>query len=335
MSRFNPETLPYLKPSKDRRVVLITGGSSGIGFYTVLHLYLHGYVIYIAGRNRSRVLKSIKELQQQAAIIRSKYKPQTLLDERFLGDVFFLEIDLLNLSSVLRGVHNFHNLEKCLHILINNAGVMALPYSITNDGFEIQLQTNYISPFLLTTKLLPLLERTADLYPDKEPPRVLYLSSVGHYFAFKYFSMNTKFNYRPDIVFTWFRYGMAKTAGIHFMKMLALRNPRVLSMTVHPGFVMNANLFSYWTSLPIIGIVFWCLFQIVGFFFGVPIDVGAYASIKCCMDPTLTVEKDNGKYFTTNGIESEPSKVARNMDYAAQTWIWTVHQLAERNISIP
>lgn len=330
VQKFNPHSLPYYNPAKDRRVALITGGNSGIGFYTVLHLYLHGFVIYIAGRSKSRVQKSIKELHQHAHAHRSSY-PST---DQWLGEVHFLELDLSRLASVVQAAGIFANLEKCLHILINNAGIMGLPYQPTVDGFDIQLQTNYVAPFLLTTKLLPMLERTADLYPDKEPPRILYLSSIGHHFAFRYFGPNTTFDLRPALVFSWLRYGVAKTAGIHFVKMLALRNPRVLSVAVHPGFVMNANLFAYWTSMPIIGLVFWCWFHIIGFFFGVLSETGAHASVKCCLDPTLTVEKDNGKYFATNGVESLPSKVAGNMDYAARTWIWTVHELGQRHYDI-
>jgi NAD(P)-dependent dehydrogenase (short-subunit alcohol dehydrogenase family) len=331
---FNPENLPYLNPSNDRRVVVITGGNTGVGYFTVLQLYLHGYIVYIAARGKSRVMKSIKELKENATKLRLKYTSHQSSSERFLGELHFLEIDLVNLKSVLNAVETFRKLESELNILINNAGVMALPFSLTQDNFEIQLQTNYVSPFLLTLKLLPLLEKTADAYPNKGPPRVVHLSSIGHQFAFRYINMNSTFNYTPNFIFTWFRYGLAKTASIHFMKMLALRNPKILCLSVHPGFVMNANLFSYWTRLPIIGIMFWCLFQIFGWLFGVSSEEGAYSTVKCCLDPGLSLEKDNGKYFATGGIEAEPSKVARNMDYAAKSWIWTIHQLSERGISI-
>ena len=52
------------------------------------------------------------------------------------------------------------------------------------------------------------------------------------------------------------------------MKMLTLRNPKVLFLTVHPGLVMNTNLFSYWTRLPIVGIIFWFAFYLFGYFSG-------------------------------------------------------------------
>lgn len=331
---FDPTTYPYYNPSVDRKVAIVTGGNSGIGFCTVLHLYLHGYIVYIAGRSKSRVTKAISELKEQAAVKQVQYLPQEAR-ERYTGEIFFLDIDLLDLNSVIRAAEIFKSLETTLHILVNNAGVMALPFCLTKDGFEIQLQTNYIAPFLFTTRLLPLLERTAETKGNSvNPPRIVYLSSVGHHFAFRYFLMNSHFNYYPNIIFTWLRYGMAKTAAIHFMKMLALRNPSILCVSVHPGFVMNTNLFAYWTRLPIIGIVFWCLFQIFGYFFGVSNEQGALASLRGCMDPSLLVQHDNGKYFATGGVEAEPSRVARNMDYAARTWIWTLKELSDRNITI-
>lgn len=335
MTGFNPESIPYINPNVDRRIALITGGNSGIGWYTVLQLYLHGYIVYIAARSKSRVNSSISELKEEATNIRLKYTSQQSSSERFLGELHFLEIDLLSLSSVLKAVDTFRSREKHLNILINNASIMALPYSVTQDGFEIQMQTNYVSPFLLTTKLLPLLENTSDFHPKSGPPRIIYLSSIGHQLAFKYFNLNSTFNYKPNILFTWFRYALAKTCGIHFMRMLALRNPKILCVSVHPGFVMNTNLFAYWTRLPIIGILFWCFFQIFGYLFGVSTEQGSSAIVRCCLDPKLTLEDDNGKHFTTNGVESEPSKIARDMNFAARTWIWTVQELSERKISIP
>ncbi|KAL6452337.1 ENV9 Probable oxidoreductase ENV9 [Candida maltosa Xu316] len=325
-SSLDLDSLPYLNPSHDRRIAFITGGNSGLGFYTVLQLYLHGYTIYIAGRSKSRCINSIKELKNKAT---------EELNERFLGDLRFLEIDFSNLNSILTAVENFKKLEDNLHILINNAGAMALPYTLTTDKFEIQLQTNFVSPLVLTTKLLPILEKTKDKFPKLPTPRIIYLSSFGHLFALKYFSLTNDLNYSPNFIFTWVRYGMAKVAGIHFMKMLTLRNPKVLFITVHPGLIMNTNLFAYWTRLPMVGIMFWCLFHIFGYFFGVTSKEGANVVIQCSLDPNLTVENDNGKYFGPDGNESQPSLIASNMDYAARTWIWTVHELSKRGITIP
>jgi len=331
-SHFDPTSLPYHNPKKIRRVALITAGNSGVGWYTALHLYLHGYVVYLAGRSKVRCQNLIKTLVEEAAAIRADYD-EDQQNIRILGELHYLEIDLASLASVLRAVSTFRNLEKHLNILVNNADVSVLPYTVTPDGFDVQLQTNYVSPFLLTTKLLPLLECSADLYPHLEAPRVIYISLVAHKIILGYFNLNACLNYHPNFFFTWIRYSIAKTAGIHFMRMLALRNPRVLCMSVHPGFIMHTNYFSYWTRLPIIGIVFWLFFELFGFLFGVTVEEGSHALVKCSLDPELTPENDNGSHFAYNN-KAEPSRIARNMDYAARSWIWTVHQLGKRHIDI-
>ncbi|ODV59766.1 Env9p [Ascoidea rubescens DSM 1968] len=323
MSKFDPNNLPYVNPSTDRRVCIITGGNSGIGWYTVLHLYLHGFVVYIGGRSKNRVDKATMEIKNEAMKRRIFYSKEELNSKK-CGELKFLQLDLCDLNSVETASITFKNQESSLNLLINNAGVMALPYSKTKDGFEIQLQTNFISHFLLTQRLIPLMEKK-----DVIDPRIIYLSSIGHRFQFYPFNMDSTFNFKPNILFTWFRYGMAKTAGIQYMKMLSLKNPKILSVAVHPGFVMNTNLFSYWTRLPLIGIIFWIFFQIFGFFFGVTNEEGAYATLKCALSKELTPETDNGKYYATHGIETNPSGVASSMDNAAATWLWTVHKLEE------
>lgn len=330
--QFDPTALPYYNCKRERRVALISSGNSGVGWYTALHLYLHGYVVYLGGRLKSRCQNLIKLLVQEAAAISAQYSAEERAS-RSAGELHYLEIDLASLASVVRAVQALRNLEKHLNVLLNNADVLVLPYTETLDGFEVQLQTNYVSPFLLTTKLLPLLERTADLYPNIEAPRVIYISLVAHKLAFRYFGLGLCLNYRPNFIFTWLRYLIAKTAGIHFMRMLALRNPRVLCVSVHPGFIMTTNYFSYWTRLPIIGVVFWFFFEIFGFLFGVTVEQGSHALVKYSLDTLLTPEQDNGSHFAYME-KAEPSRIARNMDYAARSWIWTVHQLGKRHIDI-
>lgn len=329
---FHPLSLPYLDPTKDRRTVLITAGMSGVGYYTVLQLHLHGYVVYLAGRSKSRASKAIEKLQEELARITDDYTVEQRT-KRFLGELHFLEMDLARLTSVLETVATFQNLEKNLNILINNAGVMVLSYTHTEDGFELQLQTSYVALFLLTIKLIPMLEETLYLYPEVGPPKVVYVTSVMHLMVLSQFNLSSCLNYYPNFLFTWYRYALAKTAGVHFTKMLALRNPRILCISVLPGYVMNTNHFTYLTRLPIIGIVFWCVFQMFSFLFGITSEAGALSVTKCCMDVSLSTTKNNGSHYLGLDVKN-PSSIAHNMDYAAQTWIWTIHQLGKRNINI-
>lgn len=326
------QTLPYLNPEKDRRTVLITAGTSGVGFFTVLQLHLHGYVVYLAGRSKNRATKAIERLRCELAAIVEGYSLEQRA-KRCLGELHYLEMDLARLSSVLETVAAYQELEENLNILINNAGVLVLPFTVTEDGFELQLQTSYIAPFLLTIKLLPMLERTSYYHPEAGPARVIYVSSVIHRMVVSQFNLSTSLNYYPNFIFTWYRFAVAKTAGIHFMKMLALRNPRILCVSVLPGNVMNTDHFSYLTRLPIIGFIFWCIFQICSYCFGITSQEGANPVANCCMSTSITTTKDNGSHFLSSNVKN-PSIIANNMDYAAQTWIWTIHQLGKRKIDI-
>ncbi|CCE63991.1 hypothetical protein TPHA_0G01550 [Tetrapisispora phaffii CBS 4417] len=323
---FDVDTLPYYNPSIERKIAIITGGNSGIGWYTVLHLYMHGFTVYIFGRNSVRVNKAIDKIIREAKHRYETCKDPYLKSIIHMGDIIYLHMDLSDLHSVDKAAKKFLKLETKLDVLINNAAVMALPYEITEDGFEIQLQTNYISPFLLSVKLLPLLQIAKG--------RMISLSSIGHNLEQMHFKLNQSFDYKPNMIFTWFRYAVAKTAVIQFTKMLSIKYPDVLCLSVHPGLVMNTNLFSYWTRLPIVGIFFWMLFQLVGFFFGVSNEEGSISTLYCALSEDLSLDNDNGKYFTTGGVESTPSRIANNLDNAASTWIWTIHRLRERGFEV-
>lgn len=349
---FDPNLLPYYNPNKEHRVCFITGGNSGLGYFTVLHLYLHGYTVYLAGRNKQRIATAIDSLIKDAEERRKNYTPAQL-KKRFLGSLNHIELDLLSLDSVENAAKEFKLKEKCLHLLILNAGIMAVPYEKSNDDFEVQLQTSYVSHFLLTDRLFSLMtsEKSDSLITSRttqndnfvvhnkygstiNDPRIIFLSSIGHWFVPFHFSLDYQFNYWPNIIFTLFRYGMAKCAGIHFVKSLAKRHPSVLSVAVHPGIVLHTNLFAHLTRLPLISTLFWIMYQIFNWTSGISNEEGSYSSVRCSLSDDLDVLKDNGKYFTTFGIESSPSWIATNEKYADESWAWTVDQLKQRGHTI-
>ncbi|KAH3678130.1 hypothetical protein WICMUC_001694 [Wickerhamomyces mucosus] len=314
---FNPDELPYYNPIKDRKVALITGGNSGIGFYTVLHLYLHGFIVYIAGRNFNKVSQAIKKLKIEANRRRSLIVENDL-NSRFLGELKFIEIDLLNLLNVEKSTKIFKQLESNLNLLILNAGVGALPFGITSDGFEIQFQTNFISNFLLTQRLLPIINNGG---------RIIYISSIAHRLEFFQFDRNWNFNLKPNIIFTWFRYAMAKSSGIQYMKLLSIKYPNILCYSLHPGFIMNTNFFAYWTRIPFFGIFFWFFFQIFGWFFGCSNEEGSFVTLNCSLNKKIY---KNGSYFTTGGKLINSSRISNDLNYATDTWIWTIKELEKR-----
>ena len=153
MSKWTPDSIGDL----DGKTIVITGGNSGIGYETAKVLACHGGDIVIACRNlqrAQRAIESINILQPGARITA-------------------VQLDLADLASVRRCVAELNHRYDHLDVLINNAGVMALPYTKTVDGFEMQLGTNHFGHFALTAQLYPLLKEAAQ-------PRIVTVASNAH-----------------------------------------------------------------------------------------------------------------------------------------------------------
>lgn len=151
---------PYQRVAK---VFIVTGGASGLGFELVNILYARNGKVYLAGRSREKALLAVEK-------ITTKYPEST-------GQIIFLNLDLNDLSTIQSSVNEFLAQETRLDVLFNNAGVMVPPQgSKTAQGYELQLGTNNLAPFLFTNLLTPLLARTAEIAP-KDSVRVVWVSS--------------------------------------------------------------------------------------------------------------------------------------------------------------
>lgn len=131
-------------PNQQERVVIVTGANSGIGYEAALAL---------AGKH-AQVILTARSLDKGAAAVRS-------IREKFpQAEITLMELDLADLKSVRNFIQAFLAKYKRLDILINNAGVMAIPKRKTVDGFEMQFGTNHLGHFALTGLLLPILKAT-------------------------------------------------------------------------------------------------------------------------------------------------------------------------------
>lgn len=156
-------------------------------------------------------------------------------------------LDHNSLSSVVSAAKTFVSKQKKLHGLILNAGIMAVPYEVTSDGFESQMQVNYLAHWLLTFHLLPTLQATA----KEEGPgsvRVVCVSSEGHQ---KFSFGTTKILYDAEEIkrFGDFgRYGLSKLANVLHAKTLHTQfgpgsesakagGGEIWTGSLHPGFV--------------------------------------------------------------------------------------------------
>ncbi len=211
-------------PRQNGKLAYVTGANSGIGYHAALQLARAGAAVVLACRDgakagaaRDRILAQLPAAQLEIA-----------------------ELDLASLASVRTAAESFIATNRHLDLLINNAGVMALPERrLTPDGFELQLGTNHFGHFALTGLLLP-----AILQPSPTvPPRIVSVSSIAHRGATMDFdNLNWEHGYKP-----WPAYRRTKLANLLFGFELHRRLQRAgasaMSIVVHPG-ISNTNLFA-------------------------------------------------------------------------------------------
>jgi NAD(P)-dependent dehydrogenase (short-subunit alcohol dehydrogenase family) len=210
-------------PPQHGKLAYITGANSGIGFHAALELARKGATVILACRDvakaeaaRSRIFAEVPTAQLEIA-----------------------QLDLASLASVRAAAQSFLSTGRRLDLLINNAGIMALPERrLSPDGFELQLATNHFGHFALTGLLLPSITQPS----SAAPPRIVTVSSIAHRGATMDFSnLNWEHDYKP-----WPAYRRSKLANLLFGFELHRRLTRAqlaaMSVVVHPG-VSNTNLF--------------------------------------------------------------------------------------------
>jgi NAD(P)-dependent dehydrogenase (short-subunit alcohol dehydrogenase family) len=208
-------------PSLSGKCAVVTGGTSGIGRATATGLAAAGAVVIVAGRDPARAAEAMRQIAEHAPGASVSYE----------------QMDLADLASVAAFAGRVSARHDALDILINDAGVMALPHrQATVDGFERQFGVNYLGHFALTSRLLPLLRRAV-------APRVVGITSLSHRTGrLDFDDLQAERQYRP-----WSAYSQSKLAVLMFALELQRRSMAggwgVTSLAAHPGWALT-NLFS-------------------------------------------------------------------------------------------
>lgn len=281
-------------PDQQGRIAIVTGANSGIGYETARALVAKGAQVIMACRNEQKA--------ESAA--------QKICDEGPRGTVDVMCLDLADLASVHQFTDEFKRRYGALHLLINNAGVMALPKRYeTADGFEMQFGTNHLGHFALTGRLLDKLTHTPGA-------RVVNVSSFAHKLGRMNFDdLNAKRRYQA-----WIAYCQSKLANLLFTYELQRRfeaaGVNTTAAAAHPGWT-NTNLQKHSGIL-----------KISNPFFGQSPAMGALPTLYAAVGPDVT----GGSYYGAGGLfelRGYPKRVRSTKashDRAAAARLWALSE---------
>ena len=193
------------------KTIVVTGSSAGLGFETVRAMAARGAEVVMVGRDPAKN-------EAAAARIRGG-QPNAKLKT--------VMIDLADLDSVRRGAAEILAVHTRIHALINNAGIMGGPLTLTKDGLELHFASNHIGHFLLTGLLVPALKEGA-------PSRIVCLTSAGH--RMDGFNLDD-LNFQDREYIYYLAYAQSKRANVLHAVALAqrLKPFGIAANAVHPG----------------------------------------------------------------------------------------------------
>jgi retinol dehydrogenase 12 len=277
------------------KVVLITGGTSGIGKAAATALAAAGAKVVVVGRNKERGEAAVGEIRRGSG-----------------SEKVSLMLEDLAVQAEVRGLaEGFRERHGRLDVLVNNAGLIQSRRTETPDGIELTLAVNHLAPFLLTNLLLEVLKRSA-------PSRIITVSSEARRHAeIDFDDLQSRRRYRAFPV-----YGMTKLANILFTYELAerLRGIGVVANCLHPGGV-NTNFGNNNRSLGIL------LFRAFKPFMRTP-EQGADTIVYLASSPEAG--RMSGKYL----MDRKEVSPAQPRDEALQQRLWEVSEELT-NLKVP
>ncbi|MFZ9138967.1 MAG: oxidoreductase [Bacilli bacterium] len=260
------------------KVVIVTGGNSGIGYYAIEAFLKEGASVVMASRSQARAEEAIKNLQSLG----------------LPGKVMFIPLDLMTLQSVKNFVGQFKKQFQRLDLLLNNAGIMFGDYQLTEDGFESQMATNHFGHFALTGQLLSML--------NVSQGRIVNVSSIAHRRGEIDFD-NLHFQ-KPKSYTPWGAYSRSKLANLLFTyeldRRLKAANMPVKVVAAHPGVSKTNLLFKNAKTQPMYNLLKYVM----------PLQSakrGAIPSIEASLNETI----QGGEYFGPSGWFEIGGKKAR------------------------
>ncbi|PNF13961.1 Retinol dehydrogenase 12 [Cryptotermes secundus] len=277
----------------DGKTAIVTGSNTGIGKFTVLDFVKRGARVVMACRSVDKAEAAAKEIRDVTR------------DVQGAGTVRVVRLDLGSLASVRQCAQELLKTEDRIHLLINNAGIMACPQGKTEDGFETQFGVNHLGHFLFTCLLLPRIIRSA-------PARIVIVSSYAHVFGTMHFDdPYLEKSYSPSKA-----YAQSKLANVLFCNELArrLQGTGVTTYSLHPG-IVKTELFRHTSDSYFRGVR--AILNGVGALFFKTAEEGAQTTIYCAVDEKLA---DKTGLYYSDCKRKRASAKARDPEAARKLW---------------
>ncbi|KAI0602498.1 hypothetical protein F4775DRAFT_245498 [Biscogniauxia sp. FL1348] len=263
-------------PDQTGKVHIVTGGTSGVGFELAKILYQKNATVYIAARSAEKIDSAISAIRKE--------------NESSLGKLQPLLLDLADLSTIKPAAEQFMAQETRLDVLFHNAGVMGTaPEAMSSQGFELQLATNALGPFLLTRLLEPVILRTAT--SGRASPGSVRIVWVGSMLALGTPQGGVVWDAhtgQPRVHADMMSNYMQSKAGVTFLASeyaARLADHKVISTSLHPG-MMKTELQRHMPA-PVRGMM--------GVVFKGP-AYGAYTELFAGVSPGVQI-RDSGRYI--------------------------------------
>src|SRR5277367_234877 len=286
-------------PDLSGKTIVVTGANSGIGLEAAREFARKHADVVLACRDLGKARTAAADITSSA--------PGAKVD--------VMELDLSNLASVRGFSDAFHLQRQTLHVLCNNAGVMAIPYRQTADGFEMQFGTNHLGHFALTGLLLN------NLLPVRGS-RVVTVSSTGHRIraAIHFDDLHWEHGYDRYAA-----YGQSKLANLLFtyelQRRLADHRKNTIAVAAHPG----ASSTELGRNVPTL---IKPLFAVAGGLLFQGAAMGALPTLRAATDPDV----EGAQYYGPDGLGEQRghpklvSSSAQSHDEDLQRRLWTVSE---------
>lgn len=336
--KFSVDDIPRLSG----KVIIVTGGATGIGRQVVEQLLRHNAKVYVASRSKEKFEQLFNHLE--------------LIDPLMVAGLRFLELDLSDATNCISAAKHFTDLEGRLDVFIANAALAVVPETLSSDGIEVQFGTNYFGHFVFTRNLLNLIQHTSEAFGEA---RVVIVASHAHAMyksvppdKIDFEGLKTEGSQTieslVDVQASLQRYARSKLANILFARRLhahfqATGYSNILVNCLNPGTVGAAPGTDSAVLPPAFKFVNTSLVRLMS----ISPEDGALTTLLVATDPEIKTKSLSGRYFdvgplagkfyygyTWDATDSKLSDLAKDEHLGEMLWNWSVEAEASINLFV-